>query len=397
LNKEQTTIAEDMFDAGLARADLPATDQIAFLNTGTCGPLPRSTIEIMHEQSNLELLQGRIALGGYATLREHIAALRSELASFVGADPAEIAFTHNTTEGMNVATWGLTWQPGDTVVTTNLEHAGGLLPLYQIHRRLGVKVVFAPCGMGEPDRVLDAMREAIRPGTKLVVVSHVNYQTGAVLPLPEVAAMAHSVGAKVLVDGAQSVGAMPLDLRASGADFYAFPGQKWLCGPEGTGALYVRKESLEALQPTFVGGFGTIHEGFGAGNTEFEFAAGAQRYEVGSVYRPAVAGLANSLNWIRNQGDIFGAISRLAEYCHHRAGEIRGVQVLTPDQGQRSGLISLRIPDVDVVSCVEFLRDRKIAVRSIPDNGALRISCGFYNTPAEIDATVAAVAKFLRT
>ncbi|MEO9008623.1 MAG: aminotransferase class V-fold PLP-dependent enzyme, partial [Candidatus Dormibacter sp.] len=177
------------FDVDAARRDLPVTDRLAYLNTGTAGPLPRQAIAAMADAAQVEGEAGRIGVDGFTRLFEQLDGLRTALAEFVGADPVEIGITHNTTEGMNIGTLGLRWQPGDRVVTTNLEHPGGLLPLYIIHRRFGAEIEFADIGQGGREETLHAMAAAIRPGTRLVVLSHVTWGTGAVLPLAEISAL----------------------------------------------------------------------------------------------------------------------------------------------------------------------------------------------------------------
>jgi L-cysteine/cystine lyase len=300
---------------------------------------------------------------------------------------------------MNIGTWSLPWAPGDRVLTTTLEHPGALLPLYLLHHRFGVEVDFAEIGRGGRAETLAAMTKAIRPGTRLVVVSHVAWGTGAILPLREISELAHAAGALVLVDGAQSVGSIPVDMHAEGADFYAFSGQKWLCGPEGTGGIFVRADRLDRFTPAFVGGFGIKHDETYRPNdpSAFEFAAGAQRFEVGSIYRPGIFGLQASVEWRRALGEgTFTAIRDLAGYCLERVGELPGVEVLTPDQEPLSGLVAFRLPGLDVTKAVEELSAAGIAIRSIPDNQAFRISCGFFNTRAEVDRTLGLLETFLK-
>jgi L-cysteine/cystine lyase len=383
-------------DVAAVRAELPVTGKVAYLNTGTAGPLPRATVAAMQDEAAAELDEGRIDIAGFYAFFDRLTSLRAGLAKFVGVDADEVGLTHHTTEGMNIGVWGIDWQPGDEVVTTTLEHPGGLLPIYQLHKRQGVKVTFANCGDGEPEEVLDALRRAIHPGVRAVVLSHVSYQTGAVLPLRQIVDLAHAAGALVVVDGAQSVGAIPVSMHELGVDVYAFPGQKWLCGPEGTGGIYVARDRLAELQPTFVGGFGIDHHSFKADQIEFQAAEGAQRYEVGSLYRPAIRGLAASLSWIEGLGPIYGAIAELSTYCRARVAELPGAEVLTPEQDEPSGLVAVRLPGVDGERCLEFLSDGGVRIRSIPENGALRISCGFYNTPGEIDRTVELLREFQR-
>jgi L-cysteine/cystine lyase len=385
----------------IAKLDVDAvrSSLLVYLNTGTAGPLPAPTVAAMAEAATVEAEEGRISHAGFQDLFDRLTELRTGLAAFVGADPLEIAISHNTTDGMNVGVWSLPWQPGDRVLTTTLEHPGALLPLYLLHRRFGVEVDFADIGQGGRGETLEAMARAIRPGVKLVVVSHVTWGTGAILPLPEIAELAHSAGALVLVDGAQSVGSIPVDMRAGGADFYAFSGQKWLSGPEGTGGIFVRADQAERFTPAFVGGFGVKHDESYKPNDPkaFEFAPGAQRFEVGSVYRPGIYGLHASVEWRRALGEgTFAAIADLAGYCLERVGELPGVEVLTPNQQPLSGLVAFRLPGVDVTKAVEEMAAAGVAVRSIPDNQALRLSCSFFNTREEIDKALSLIEAFRR-
>jgi L-cysteine/cystine lyase len=386
-------------DVDAVRAGLPVTERLVYLNTGTAGPLPQAAIDAQAEAAKREADEGRIGHDGFQRLFDRLIELRAGLAAFVGAGPAEIAISHSTTDGMNIGTWSLPWQPGDRVVTTTLEHPGALLPLYLLHRRFGVEVDFAEIGRGGREETLEAMAKGIRPGTKLVMLSHVAWGTGAILPLREIADLAHAAGALVLVDGAQSVGSIPVDMHADGADFYAFSGQKWLCGPEGTGGIFVRADRMDRFTPAFVGGFGIKHdETFRPNDPQaFEFAPGAQRFEVGSVYRPGIYALQASVEWRTRLGEgTFAAIRELAGYCLERVGELPGVELLTPNQEPLSGLVAFRLPGVDVVKAVDGLSAAGVAIRSIPDNEALRISCSFYNTRAEIDRALDLLTTFLK-
>jgi L-cysteine/cystine lyase len=386
-------------DIDAVRSSLPITQRLAYLNTGTAGPLPAPTVDAMIEAARTEAEKGRIDHQGFQHLFDRLTDLRAGLAAFVGAEPGEIAISHNTTEGMNIGTWSLPWEAGDRVVTTSLEHPSGLLPLYLLHRRFGVEVEFAEIGRGGRAETLEAMARAIRPGTKLVMLSHVTWGTGAVLPLREIVELAHAAGALVLVDGAQSVGSIPVDMHADGADFYAFPGQKWLCGPEGTGGIFVRADRMDRFTPAFIGPFGIKHDETYRPNdaAAFEFAPGAQRFEVGSLYRPGIYGLRASVEWRSALGEgTFAAIAELAGYCLERVGELPGVEVLTPNQEPLSGLVAFRVPGVDVAKAVEGMAAGGVAIRSIPDNEALRLSCGFFNTREEVDRALDLVEALLQ-
>ena len=274
------------------RAQLPAVEHIAFLNTGTCGPLPAVAAEAMRQTAEQEFTHGRASVKRYAQMREDGQAARAQFGELLHVPPESIALTGHTTEGMNIATFGFNWQPGDEAVTTTLEHEAGLYPLYFIASRYGVKINFATLALNEDP--LPAIEAAITPRTRLVSISHVSYSSGVRLPLAEIVAAAHARGVPVLVDGAQAAGVFDLDLTAIGVDFYALPGQKWLCGPEGTGALYVSPAQWDNLQPTYAGFTSIERQDWQGGYT---LAPAALRYELGTKYPPTIAGLRASLDW----------------------------------------------------------------------------------------------------
>lgn len=388
-------------DTQSIRSELPATDAIVYLNNGTYGPLPRRSVAAINAALERELDVGRIGGGMQAFLDyfDELAALRAALARLVGAGADEIALARSTTEGVNLGLWGGSWAAGDEVVTSSQEHGGVLMPLAMLRQRYGVKVTFAEVGHGDAAQTLDAFAKAIHPGVKMVVLSHVLYTTGAVLPLKEISELAHAAGAIVHVDGAQSVGAIPVDVDALGVDYYAFPGQKWLCGPDSSGGFFVRADRLDALSPTFTT-FSTIDfRQFSATDPEsFVFSPGAARFETGTFFRPAIKGFTASLQWLTQSvgvDDAIADIAALAAYCRDRVGEIPGVTVLTPAD-QLAGLVSFQIGDADVDEAVAFLARAGISIRSIHENHALRISTGFYNTTDEIDRTAEVVRELLK-
>jgi selenocysteine lyase/cysteine desulfurase len=384
------------------RSQLPATGATTYLNNGTYGPLPRCADEAIAAAARFDVEKGRIS-GGMAAFVDYQAertALRSALGRIVGADDTEIALTRSTTEGVNIGLWGRPWSAGDEVVTTSQEHPGVLVPLAVLHARYGVKVTLADIGGGESDRTLEAMTAAIRPGVKMVVLSHVVYTTGAVLPLREITKLAHAVGATVHVDGAQSVGAIAVDVRDLGVDTYAFSGQKWLCGPDSSGGLYVAPEQMDQLAPTSVS-FTTIDFQQFDPHRPLDVAINptAARYETGTMYRPAVKGFAASIRWLTNEvglNEALAAINELSGYCRQEATQIPGVRVLTPSD-QTSGLVSLQIGPADVDGAVAYLAQEGISIRSVHENHALRISTGFYNTREEIDRTLGLVRTYIQS
>ncbi|HEX7347189.1 MAG TPA: aminotransferase class V-fold PLP-dependent enzyme, partial [Candidatus Limnocylindrales bacterium] len=204
------------------RAALPALDAGIYLNTGSVGPLPAETAAAMTEMADYELRTGRAHPDYYEETLQRMAEARAAAAAVVTADVGDIALMHSTTDGINAGVWGIDWRPGDRAVTTSLEHAGGVGGLYDLRARLGIDIAFVDVGPGRSeDEVLASFDEAIDERTRAVVVSQVLWATGAVLPIARIAEIAHGRGALLIVDGAQAVGAIPVDLAATGADLYA--------------------------------------------------------------------------------------------------------------------------------------------------------------------------------
>src|SRR5450759_3508343 len=172
------------------------------------------------------------------------------VAAVMVADPADIALTHSTTEGINLVLGAVPWRDGDRVVTTTHEHAGVLAPLIWLRDRLGVELELLNIGDAlDDDLTVEAFAHALERPTRAVVLSHVLWTTGAVLPVDRIGRLGRSAGATVLVDGAQAAGAIPVILDDLGVDAYAMPAQKWLLGPEGMGALWVRRSFADAAVP----------------------------------------------------------------------------------------------------------------------------------------------------
>ncbi|MGI8553284.1 MAG: aminotransferase class V-fold PLP-dependent enzyme [Dehalococcoidia bacterium] len=376
------------------RQALPVTRRAAYFNTGTCGPLPQACADALAREDRREIEEGRIGMASYLAFRDLKESLRAGIAKVLGCDTNEVAITHNTTEGINYAIWGMNWNEGDEVLTTNVEHIGGLAPLYLLEQRHGIKLTIADCGpTGEG--ALEALSARLTERTRAVVLSHVSYATGYVLPLKAISQRAHAVGAMVIVDGAQSVGAIPLDMHDLEADAYAGPGQKWLCGPEGTGVLYIAAAKMDSFGASFAGysSFETFDELGG-----YTPHGDARRFELGSVFRPGLAGLKESVDWIVNDVTLEWAterISTLQQYCRKALEGIEGVEIVTP-VGRQAGLVTFTVPAWEPAAVVEELGDRQILIRSIGRPSGLRVSTGFYNTEEEIDALVAGVKEVMQ-
>jgi L-cysteine/cystine lyase len=367
------------------REALPSTAAGIYLNTGSCGPLPRETARAMAEAEAWELRTGRADRSYWEETLQRRAEARAAAAAVLGTDSACIALTHAATDGMNVASWAVDWRAGGRAVTTSLEHRGALAPLWALRERLGVDLVVADIGLGGDDAaVLAAMDRAIEPGTRLVAVSHVSWATGARLPVREIVELAHARGALVAVDGAQSVGAIPVAADELGADFYAIPGQKWLLGPEGVGALYCPPSVMDLPRLTF-GGYASFESMDLA--AQGKLWPDARRFEVAGFHGPSVLGFARSAAWLATFVGlpwIYERVARLAGEAAAMLAEVPGVQVLTP-RDRMAGLVTFRIKGWKAAAALEELEQRTLCIaRTIPPLDAVRISVGFFNTEAEL-------------
>ena len=216
---------------------MPATGAGIYLNAGSAGPMPAEVHRAMDEQALRELAVGRAHPDQYLETLERMAEARASVAAVLVGDPDDIALTHSTTDGLHLALAALPWAAGDRIVTTNHEHTGLLGTVAALEARAGIRRVTADIGGGgDHEATLRSIGDALREGARAVAVSHVLWTTGAVLPIREIAALARSAGAAVIVDGAQAAGAIPFTVDELGVDAYAVPAQKWLLGPEGMDA-----------------------------------------------------------------------------------------------------------------------------------------------------------------
>ena len=348
-----------------ARAQFPVLDRYAYLQAGSVGPLARETIAAMQASEERGLAEGRGSAAQFVRLLEAREELRAELAAFVGVDAGTVAITASTTDGCNIVLAGLDLRADDEIVTTTDEHFGLLGPLHMS----GAKVVVVE---PDPERIV----AAVNGRTRLIAVSHVLWTTGATLPVHE---LRSSTGLPILVDGAQSVGALPVD--ACGLDFYTVSGQKWLCGPEGTGALVVADpDRLSVARPSYL-----AQQGYEPDGT-FRPKDGAARFDPNVTPNALVAGLR-------------AAMSAIPVWAHERAGEMAerfrsrladaGKDVVVPNE--RATLVSWRVPVEESAAIVERLAHAGVIVRDLPGRGLIRASVGWWTNDDDLERLVAAL------
>jgi selenocysteine lyase/cysteine desulfurase len=348
------------------RAQFPVLDNLIYLNAGTEGPVPRAAAEAATVRIEAELARGRCGRPYFEELMALAADVRTRYAAALGCDFASVALTGSTTDGVNTVIGGLDLQPGDEIITTDEEHPGLLAPLGRARKRYGITVRVVPWA-----ELVDAASSA----TRLIACSHVSWVSGRVMDVPALAAS----GAPVLLDGAQALGAIPVNVRELGCTFYAASGQKWLCGPEGSGCLFVDGEHLDDLLIPWPG-YSSVTRG--SDPLELMPAESAGRFDHGFP-----AGVRNA--WALASLEVLEAPGW--EWVHARAADLaaalaagleaRGLEVAPRG---RSTLVSWRAADPDAE--VERLAAAGIVVRSIPGQRSLvRASVGAWSSAQDIE------------
>ena len=348
-----------------ARAAFPVLERFAYLQAGSVGPLARRTIEAVQEEEARGLVEGRGSFARFERILALREVVRADVAALVGVAAENVALTASTTDGCNIVLAGLDLAESDEVVTTTDEHFGLIGPLHT--SRCTVVVV-------EPDA--ERILAAVTPRTRLVAISHVIWTTGAVLPVHELRA---ATGIPILVDGAQSVGAMPVD--AAGLDFYTISGQKWLCGPEGTGALVVAEpEALRVARPSYLSQRSYEHDG------SFEPRPGAARFDPNLTPHPTTAGLRAAIAGLPSWA--YERAAEMAERLRERLHEV-GQDVVVP--AERATLVAWRAPVEQTAGIVARLAEAGVIVRDLPGRGLVRASVGWWTSEGDLDRLVAAL------
>ena len=356
-----------------ARERFVVLDRYAYLNAGTNGPLARATIHATALLQAWEAVHGRAGKPYFDEMLERRERVRALIAGQVGVPPANVALTDSTTRGVHAALGAFGLSPGDEVVTTDSEHFGLLGPLVAS----GATLQLVPIRELSAAEVCDAIAARVTPRTRLLALSAVGWLDGKVIPWRE---LREETGVPVLVDGAQSVGAIEVD--ATRADFYTVSAQKWLCGPDATGALYVREPERYAPRLVSYPSAASVDLRTGA----WEPKPGAARFDTGFAPASSLAGLEAALTDL--PPGRFERARALAERCRRLLADA-GHDVVT-EAGQAT-LVSFRCVG-DPLATRLALYDRGVVLRDLPGTDLLRASVGWWNNEDDLARLVDALA-----
>ncbi|GAB4193247.1 MAG: cysteine desulfurase [Roseiflexaceae bacterium] len=403
--------ALSLFDVVGLRREFPILLQevngkpLAFLDSAASSQKPRRVIDALEDyyrRYNANVHRGVYKLSEDATFAFERA--RGKIARFIGArSPREVIFTRNTTEAINLVahSWGgANLRAGDRILLTVMEHHSNLVPWQLLAQRTGARLEFLPVD-GDGRLVLDHL-DTLLNGVRLVGLTHQSNMLGTINPVAEIARRAHDAGALVLVDGAQSVPHMPVNVQELGIDFLAFSGHK-MCGPTGIGVLWGRRDLLEAMPP-FLGGGSMIKV---VSLNEVTFADVPARFEAGTPAIGEAIALGEAADFLQQVG-----MERIAAYEHsltayalERLGAVEGLRIYGPPTAEgRGGSISFTLEGIHPHDVAGVLDGEGVAVRAghhccqplhslldIP--ASTRASFYLYNIPEEIDRLVAGLEK----
>lgn len=390
---------------------MPALAGKTYFNYGGQGPLPAPSLEAINASWRTIQELGPFTTAVWPAVEGTVARLRQRLAQWLGVPAQRLAFTENVTSGCVLPLWGLPWQAGESLLLSDCEHPGVVAACRELARRhqLEIHTLAVADLTGSPEQAAAAVQQrlaaALRPRTKLVVLSHLLWNTGQLMPIAAAAEQlrGHANQPWLLVDGAQSLGSLPLAEAgatngAAAADIYACTGHKWCCGPEGLGVVALSERLLAQAQPTLIGWRSLSHEGDGASG----FHADARRFEVATSCIPLFAGLDRSLQLLEAEGSANQRLERIRQLAGLLWRGLRELPEVEPllQVPPPAGLVSFRLRrGAGELACANELADvvRRLGqqglwIRSLDDPPCLRACTHITTTAAEIEQLLAALA-----
>lgn len=374
---------------GLVRNQFPLTRDRIYLNNGTMGPSPFVVREAVKGQ--IDSIDESGEYGGWDVAR-------GKLAKFVNAEEPEISLTHNVTEGINIVAWGVPLKRGDEVILTNHEHAGNALPWLNRAKYDGI-VVKTLNPAPTADENLNRINDLITKRTRVIAIPHITCTIGQIFPANEISKLGHDKGLMVFFDGAHGPGMTMLDLKEIGCDFYATCCHKWMCGPKGTGFLFVRKEMLDTLEAKWIGGGSDTGWDMTVDPPTFNgYVNTAHRYDYGTQNAAIYQGLSAATDFLYQIGvqNVVDRGKSLSGHLQQELMKISGVEMLTPTEERSRGFVTgFRLRNMPFDKFGEHAAKKGFRIRLVAENklNSIRVSTHIYNNFEEVNKFVEAVRE----
>ncbi|MBX7127158.1 MAG: aminotransferase class V-fold PLP-dependent enzyme [Cyclobacteriaceae bacterium] len=372
--------SDDELSAGVRR-QLLIPEHRVYLNTGSLGPSPSPVVEIVTD--TMHQLESNPVQQNWGPLGNQMEEVRKKVATFIHALPEDVLLTRNTTEGLSLIAQSLDLKTGDEMLTTTREHDGALVGLQFAEKTKGaiLKRVDLAMPATSVEEVVAAIKKALTPKTRVLLLSHINTISGMVMPFAEISRITRARNIWLIADGAQAPGLIPVDVAALGVDAYAASGHKWLMGPKETGFLWTSPRIRTHLKSMFM-------------------FSGMQAYTASSGTRnvATVIGLGAAIEYhTRLGGDrVHQYTLQLRNYCMQELRKLKGVTVLSPEAYPLScGIVSFNLTTRKNNEIYDKLSEQDIIVKVLPGINAIRISCHIFVSKPDIDRFVSALRKLL--
>ncbi len=376
-------------DVAAIRAQIPALKNGVYFNAGGIGPSPQPVTETLVRLAQQVGEEGPDGMAFGLEEFTHAEATRAKVAAFVGAQPDEISLVRSTAEGFDIVGHGLRWNAGDEVIFAGIDHPAARAIWTILARRHGIRPVRFEIRDDSPEAIVDDVRRLITPRTRLISLSHVTSESGIKAPARALADLAHAHGARLILDGCQAVGQFPIDVREIDCDYYAAGCYKWLLGPFGTGFLYVKKELLDEVEPSWVGAGGTIR--FDPESAIWDPLPSGARFEFGARYWPVVPAMGAAIDFVSEVGlENVAARSRILvnRMVDRLAGRPGVIEFAPRCEDLRTGMVGAAVKGLEGAALRDRLWARNVHLRANRGpNGVtgVRLCLAFFNTEAEVD------------
>ncbi len=377
------------------RQDLPATGEVGYFQTGTYGPASDSVLQAVRETMESEARHGPATSAGRGSHAEREAAARSGLARMLNVNEEELGIETNTSRAMQQIVRGLDWKAGDEFVMTSLEHVSTYGLSYALEQEFGVKTIVLGAEEIDDEHLLGDLAHVLTDRTRLICLSHIASPNGRLLPCKKAAAIAHDAGVPVMLDLAQSVGQMPVDLQELDCDFAVGSGHKWLLGPMGTGYMFISEQQIPGFRPNFI----PDRSPWALPDDPTPTPTARSRTEIGTYNHALVVGLGRAVEIMQSIGleTMQDRITQLSGRLRQGVGHIDRARIITPlEAGKSAGITSLMFDGftkTDMDGLVDKMHGRhQTVVKSQwltappdPVKVGMRISVAAFNDESEVD------------